>query len=183
MNPTNHEQGARPVREVSDAELDEAAARVRRHARRERLAMGLAILVGFGGVAAWFAVGTVLAFVGSLVVGSVLYSALRPKGDPLDESPALPPDPEVERLAADLRRGERRRLLGFVGSHLLIGLLTGVGAIVGLVVGALVAIKAAQIDLEWGLGAILGVGIAAGTALGSLAGWLISRKVFPRPAR
>ncbi|MCC6525146.1 MAG: hypothetical protein IT373_21005 [Polyangiaceae bacterium] len=178
--PPENVTGPRPAREVTDEELDQAARRVRRHVWRERGAMGAGMLVGFAGVAGWFALGTVLVFVGSLLVGGLVYRALRPRGGPLDDHEPGPVDPEARRAGGGMHA---RGLLGWLGSHVLVEVVSGIGVVGGIVLGLFFPGKLLGEQMNNPLqGMLVGAAIAAGVLglLGLFLGRALARRVFPR---
>lgn len=162
------------VREVTDAELEEAAARVRRHAWRERLAMGAGMLLGFAGIAGWIASGIALVFLGGLFAGSLLYGALRPKHDPFEE-------PAVEDAAgadarAEMTRQIRRGWLAWVAAHVGQAMVARLAIFLGLILG-LAAGLAVRSVLGLSLEGSLGGGAIVGVGVGGIAGHLLGRSL------
>lgn len=164
-----------PAREVTDAELEAAAARVRRHAWRERLAMGTAMLVGFAGLAGWLASGMALVFLGSLFVGSLVYGGLHPKHDPLEEPPTAD-DPSAADAQAEMNRQIRRGWLAWLAAHVGQAMVGRLAVVVGLVLG-LGAGFAVRALAGLSLGASLGGGAIVGVCVGGLAGHLLGQRV------
>ncbi len=170
-----------PAREVTDAELEEAAARVRRHAWRERLAMGTAMLVGFAGLAGWVASGIALVFLGSLFVGSLVYGGLRPKHDPLEEPPTAD-DPAAADARAEMNRQLRRGWLAWLAAHVGHAMVGRLAVVVGLVLGlggGLAVRSLTGLSLQ----ACLGGGAILGVVVGGVAGTLMGRRIAERIER
>lgn len=163
-----------PSREVTDAELEEAAARVRRHAWRERLAMGTAMLVGFAGLAGWVASGIALVFLGGLFVGSLVYGGLRPKHDPLEEPPVE--DGASADARAEMQRQIRRGWLAWLASHVGEAMVGRLAIALGLALG-LAGGWAARTATGMPLSTCLGAGAVAGVVLGATVGLVLGRRV------
>ena len=165
-----------PYREVSDEELREAAARVRRHEWRERGAMGVAMLIGFGGIAAWIASGVVLAFVLALFLGAAVYKGLAPRGGPLDDPPASV-DPEARAMA---RRISGSGPLGWLASHVLKEVIVTLAVVAGLVGGIFfpggLLVQSLHQPLGWLYGA--GIGAVVGGLVGYFAARALAHKLF-----
>ena len=176
VQPAN-EPARPPAREITDEELAEEAARVRRHERREKLSMGLGVLIGLGGVAGWFATGFALVFVGSLALGMVVYSAIRPRGSALDPQAPASLDAETRALVPS----PAANLLRWFGRGLIVELGWLVGAVLGAGVGTLIVLRIITPDSTEPL-RLLVYGLAGGGLVGaiggSLLGKMLGRKLF-----
>jgi hypothetical protein len=156
------------AREVTDAELEEAAARVRRHAWRERLSMGAGMLLGFAGIAGWLYSGIALVFLGGLFAGSLVYGALRPKHDALEEPPSTDAASESvrEQMRGQIRRGWLASIAAHAGEAMFGRLVVGLGLLLGLALGYGLAVTAhVPIISALGGGAIAGVVVGAVVAI------------------
>jgi hypothetical protein len=162
------------AREVTDAELEEAAARVRRHAWRERLSMGAGMLLGFAGIVGWIYSGIALVFLGSLFAGSLVYGALRPKHDALEEPPSA--DAASESVRAEMRGQIRRGWLAWIAGHAgeaMFGrVVLGVALLLGLAAGYGLH-RAADLPLA----ASVGGGAIGGIAVGAVVAIVVGRRL------
>lgn len=159
-----------PSREVTDAELDEAASKARRHAWRERLSMGAGMLFGLAGLAGWVYSGIVFVFAGGIVLGATIYGALRPKHDLFDQ----PMDDAEAR--AEMSAQKRRGWMAWLAVHLGHTMVARASIFLGLVAG---------LATGWALTAATGValqttltaGAIGGVATGALGGWFLGRRL------
>ncbi len=157
------------VREVTDEELAEEVAKVRRHRWQERAAMGSAIGLGFAGLAAWYQTGFMFTAALAMAAAMVAYRKLSPKQDPLDAAfgprdPA-PIDPEVRVMAA---RVAGPGPFAWLASHYLSKLVATACTLAGAAAGF-------GAWLAWPRALDARFAMLAGTLIGSVGGYFAAR--------